>query len=103
LNFFEKIEIEFPGGEYPPVEWVKAKSELGTAFDVIEIKRNYLKDKQYSSRLQQKIKVQIRFFVENHPKKYKLSPQLSKILGIEEETRLRIIGALWQYIKSNRL
>lgn len=24
-------------------------------------------------------------------------------MGVEEDTRLRIIGALWQYIKSNRL
>ena len=45
----------------------------------------------------------MRFFIENHPKKYKLSPKLAKVLGIEEESRLRIIGALWQYIKSNRL
>lgn len=33
--------------------------------------------------------------MENHPKKYKLSPQFAKVLGIEEETRLRIVGALW--------
>ena len=25
------------------------------------------------------------------------------MLGIEEESRLKIVGALWQYIKSNRL
>jgi len=43
------------------------------------------------------------FYVENNPKKYRLSSQLSKVLGIEEDTRLRIIGALWQFIKSNRL
>ena len=42
-------------------------------------------------------------FVENHPKKYKVSPLLAKILGIEEESRLKIIGCLWQFIKSNRL
>ena len=37
LNFFEKVKVEFPGQEYPSVEWVKAKSEEGAAFDCIEI------------------------------------------------------------------
>ena len=44
LNFFEKVQIEFPGGEYPPVEWVKSKSEVGSSFDCIEIRRNFLKE-----------------------------------------------------------
>ena len=41
----------------------------------------------------------------NQPKKYRLSPQLQRVLGtsIQEETRTKIVGALWQYIKSNRL
>jgi len=42
-------------------------------------------------------------YLQSHPKRFKLSPRLSEVLGIEEETRIRIIGALWQYIKSNRL
>lgn len=29
MNFFEKVKIEFPGKEYPEVEWVKAKCENG--------------------------------------------------------------------------
>jgi len=82
------------------VEWVKAKSEAGDNFDSIEIVRAFPKD---SKRKQIPIKVKISFFVEHNPKKYRLSPQLQRVLGIEEDSRLRIIGALWQYIKSNRL
>ncbi len=44
LNFFEKIRIEFPQKEYPPVDWVKAKSDVGSAFDCIEIVRHFPKD-----------------------------------------------------------
>ena len=39
----------------------------------------------------------------HHPKRFRLSPVLQKILGFEVETRTSIVGALWQYIKSNRL
>ena len=39
----------------------------------------------------------------NHPKKFKLSPELSKILGFQYESRTKVVGALWQYIKSNKL
>lgn len=41
--------------------------------------------------------------MDHQPKKFKLSPQLQKVLGIQEESRTKIVGALWQYIKSNRL
>lgn len=47
----------------------------------------------------------ISLYPDNQPKKYRLSPQLQRVLGtsIQEESRTKIIGALWQYIKSNRL
>lgn len=44
LNYFEKIRVEFPGGEYPAVEWVKAKNEKGSEFDCFELSRVYLKE-----------------------------------------------------------
>lgn len=44
LNFFERIKVDFPNGEYPSVEWAKAKSDQGSAFDCLEITRNYSKD-----------------------------------------------------------
>ena len=48
LNYFEKIRVEFQTGGvedfYPTVEWVKAKSESGSAFDCFEISRTVTKD-----------------------------------------------------------
>eukprot|EP00899_Mesostigma_viride_P023073 jgi/Mesvir1/3950/Mv22710-RA.1 len=37
------------------------------------------------------------------PERFKLSPALSQLLGIEVETRARVIAALWQYVKANGL
>ena len=92
LQFFEKVRIDFPQDEYPSVEWVKAKSEQGDNFDCIEMVRYFPKD---SKRKQASIPIKVNFYLENNPKRYKLSPALAKVLGIEEESRLRIIGALW--------
>ena len=41
--------------------------------------------------------------MDNSPKKFTLSKKLQSVLGVEEDTRARIVAALWQYIKSNRL
>jgi len=105
LSFFERVRIEFPGNEdlYPAVDWVKAKSASGSNFDCLEITRGISKDQK--RKLQDGIlKVAVKFFLENNPKRYKLSPNLSRVLGgIEEASRLQIIGALWQYVKSHRL
>ena len=92
LSFFERVRIEFPQEEYPDVEWSKAKTDIGSSFDCLEIVRSFPKDQK---RKQQPIPIKMSFYVENNPKKYRLSSQLSKVLGIEEDTRLRIIGALW--------
>ena len=96
LELFERVRIEFLGGEYPDVEWVKAKSETGANYDRLEVARTWGKRKG-------PCKVRLAFYLENNPRKYRLSAQLSKILGMEEDTRLRVLGAMWQYIKSNRL
>ena len=44
LNFFERVRVEFPQEEYPHVDWQKAKSDSGSAFDCIEIVRAFPKD-----------------------------------------------------------
>lgn len=41
--------------------------------------------------------------LENSPKKFLLSQSLASVLGLNEDTRARVVYALWQYIKSNRL
>ena len=35
--------------------------------------------------------------------KFKFSASLTKLLGIEVDTRPRIIAALWQYVKAKKL
>jgi hypothetical protein len=70
LNFFERVKVEFPEGDYPAVEWIKAKSENGSAFDCLEIVRNFTKD--HLSR-RHSVKVKLSFYLENNPKKYRLS------------------------------
>ena len=71
LEMFDRVRIEFPGEEYPAIEWVKAKSDVGSTFDCIEICRTYTKELK---RKQNPFPIKIQLFVENNPKKYRLSP-----------------------------
>jgi chromatin remodeling complex protein RSC6 len=45
----------------------------------------------------------ILLLLDYQPMKFKVSPKLSKVLGIAMETRAKIIETLWQYIKSHKL
>lgn len=47
--------------------------------------------------------VKISLWLDSTPERFLLSEQLSRVLGIREETRARIVAAIWQYIKQNRL
>jgi SWI/SNF-related matrix-associated actin-dependent regulator of chromatin subfamily D len=100
LSYFEKIKVEFPGNEttYKNIEWIKYTSNKGSSYDCIEIERPY--SKSFNGK---PIDILISLFPSNHPKKFKLSPKLSKILGFNYESRTKVVGALWQYIKSNKL
>lgn len=49
------------------------------------------------------INVKILLSLDNAPEKYKVSPDLAKLLDIHTETKPTIIIALWQYIKANKL
>ena len=106
LNYFERISVTFDTGNeeyYPAVDWIKAKSDLGCAFDCFELTRAINKD-QKKKLGDSPIKVKLQFYLENNPRKYRLSQSLGRILGgMEEATRIQIVGALWQYVKSNRL
>ena len=82
-----------------PVEWVKARRVVNQGeFDGLVVSRTFNEASSKGDFL-----VKLSFFLENSPKKFVLSPQLSSILGIEEETRAKVISGLWQYIKTNRL
>ncbi|KAJ7945714.1 SWI/SNF complex component SNF12-like [Quillaja saponaria] len=45
----------------------------------------------------------IRIEMNYKPEKFKLSTQMTEVLGIEIETRPRIIAALWHYVKARKL
>ncbi|KAF2302640.1 hypothetical protein GH714_000549 [Hevea brasiliensis] len=45
----------------------------------------------------------IRLEMNNVPDKFKLSPALSEVLGIEVETRSRVLVAIWHYVKTRKL
>ncbi|KAG6558136.1 hypothetical protein Mapa_000317 [Marchantia paleacea] len=51
----------------------------------------------------QEFKVYIRLEMNYSPERFKLSAALAEMLGMEVETRPRIIAALWQYIKAKKL
>ncbi|KAJ6371491.1 hypothetical protein OIU77_001905 [Salix suchowensis] len=47
--------------------------------------------------------VNIRLEMNYLPEKFKLSPALMEVLGVEVETRPRIIAAIWHYVKARKL
>ncbi|KAF2305754.1 hypothetical protein GH714_008042 [Hevea brasiliensis] len=47
--------------------------------------------------------VTIRLEMNYLPEKFKLSPALMEVLGIEVDTRPRIIAAIWHYVKARKL
>ncbi|XP_021888240.1 SWI/SNF complex component SNF12 homolog [Carica papaya] len=51
----------------------------------------------------QEFTVNIRLEMNYVPEKFKLSPALMEVLGIEVDTRPRIIAAIWHYVKARKL
>ena len=47
--------------------------------------------------------VNIRLEMNYVPEKFKLSPALTEVLGIEVDTRPRIVAAIWHYVKARKL
>ena len=74
---------------------MKAKSASGSTFDCLEVSRSINKD-QKKKLNNTPVKVKLTMHLENNPPRYRLSQPLSRILGgIEEATRLQVLGALW--------
>ena len=100
LSLFEKIKVKFSQADQPapyvPVQWTKAKSAVGSSLDGITIERNF-------PPASDSVQASLSFFIENTPKKFRLSEPLQHVLGLTEDTRAKVVAALWQYIKSNRL
>ncbi|XP_019429258.1 PREDICTED: SWI/SNF complex component SNF12 homolog [Lupinus angustifolius] len=93
-SFFKKITIYLDENLYSDdhvIIWDNARSPIEQ--DGLEVKRKG--DKEFTARIKMELK--------NVPEKFMLSPQLSKLLGYQLETRPRIIAALWLYINSRKL
>lgn len=42
-------------------------------------------------------------YIHTDPPKFKLAPPLARLLGIAVESRVKILQAIWEYIKANKL
>ncbi|KAF5732213.1 SWI/SNF complex component SNF12 [Tripterygium wilfordii] len=93
-SFFKKITVYLDQSLYPDnhvILWESARSSA--VHEGFEVKRKG--DKEFTA--------MVRLEMNYKPEKFKLSPALTEALGIEVETRPRIIAAIWHYVKSRRL
>ncbi|XP_022989619.1 SWI/SNF complex component SNF12 homolog [Cucurbita maxima] len=92
--FFKRVTISLDQRLYPDshiIVWENARSPAPN--EGFEVKRKG--DKEFS--------VNIRLEMNYIPEKFKLSPALMEVLGIEVDTRPRIIAAIWHYVKARKL
>ncbi|KAL4383957.1 hypothetical protein GQ457_15G006700 [Hibiscus cannabinus] len=93
-SFFKKITIYLDASLYPDnhvILWESARSPA--LHEGFELKRKG--DKESTVRL--------RIEMNYRPERFKLSPALAEVLGIEVDTRPRILAAIWHYVKSKKL
>lgn len=93
-DIFKRIVVELDNDLYPKenlIEWKHNERDL--ASDGFEISRKG----------SQECRVRILLDVKHTPEVFKLSPQLSSVLGLKSDTRAGIFVAIWQYVKKNRL
>ncbi|KAL5543928.1 hypothetical protein UlMin_007712 [Ulmus minor] len=92
--FFKKITIYLDQNLYPDnhvILWENTRSPALN--DGFEVKRKG--DKEFTAI--------IRLEMNYAPEKFKLSPVLSEVLGVEADTRIRVIAAIWHYVKAKKL
>lgn len=93
-SFFKKITIYLDQNLYPDNHVILWESSRSPApHEGFEVKRKG--DKEFTAI--------IRLEMNYEPERFKLSPALQEVLGIEVETRPRIMTALWQYVKMKKL
>uniref|UniRef100_A0A2P2J676 DM2 domain-containing protein n=1 Tax=Rhizophora mucronata TaxID=61149 RepID=A0A2P2J676_RHIMU len=92
--FFKRVTISLEQRLYPDnhmIIWEQARSPA--PHEGFEVKRKG--DKEFM--------VNIRLEMNYVPEKFKLSPALMEVLGVEVDTRPRIIAAIWHYVKARKL
>ncbi|XP_057787529.1 SWI/SNF complex component SNF12 homolog isoform X1 [Salvia miltiorrhiza] len=93
-SFFKKITVYLDQNLYPDNHVILWESSRSPALhEGFEVKRKG--DKEFTAI--------IRLEMNYEPERFKLSPALQEVLGIEVETRPRIMAALWQYVKMKKL
>lgn len=93
-TFFKRVNISLDQKLFPDnntIVWDNARS--AGPHEGFEVKR----------RGDQEFTVNIWLEMNYMPEKYKLSPQLMEVLGIEVDTRARVISAIWHYVKARKL
>ncbi|GAB2278495.1 hypothetical protein Dimus_013176 [Dionaea muscipula] len=92
--FFKRVTISLDQRLYPDNHLIVWDNARTTAHhEGFEVKRKG--DKEFTAT--------IRLEINYVPEKFKLSPALMDVLGIEVETRPRIIAAIWHYVKARKL
>ncbi|PHT89730.1 SWI/SNF complex component SNF12 -like protein [Capsicum annuum] len=93
-TFFKRVTISLDHKLYPDnhlIIWDSARSPAPQ--DGFEVKRKG----------EEEFTVNLGLELNYMPEKYKLSPALTEVLGIDVETRVRIISSLWHYVKVQKL
>ncbi|KAL8538418.1 hypothetical protein ACS0TY_000428 [Phlomoides rotata] len=93
-SFFKRVTITLDQKIYPDnhlIIWDSARSPA--PHEGFEVKRKG--DQEFTA--------SIRLEMNYMPEKYKLSAALTELLGIEVDTRSRIMAAVWHYVKARKL
>ena len=93
-HVFKRVVFELDKELYPNnnlIEWNRNKGEADC--DGFEITRPGSREHL----------VKIYLFVDHRPEQFKLSNELSELLGIKQDTRSGIFTAIWQHIKKEKL
>lgn len=93
-SFFKKVTITLDQRLYPDshmIVWDSARTPA--PHEGFEVRRKG--DKEFT--------VNLRLEMNYMPEKFKLSSALMEVLGIEVDTRPRIIAAIWHYVKARKL
>ncbi|KAL6541413.1 hypothetical protein OROGR_010899 [Orobanche gracilis] len=93
-SFFKRVTITLDRKIYPDnhlIIWDSARSPA--PHEGFEVKRKG--DQEFTA--------SIRFEMSYTPEKYKLSDALIELLGIEVDTRARIMAAIWHYVKARKM
>ncbi|GAB4828516.1 hypothetical protein Ancab_018175 [Ancistrocladus abbreviatus] len=93
-TFFKRVTISLDQRLYPGNHLIIWDSSRTSAHhEGFEVKRKG--DKEFTAT--------IRLEMNYVPEKFKVSPALMEVLGIEVDTRPRIIAAVWHYVKARKL